>query len=326
MATPAIMTAWWHDFKFTPRAIYVRATDTTVPINWNNVKSVFSHLTYYSIEKLYSLRRLGKISAFSVHCVPARPRAWYLLWAAAYRAGIDLNAPADKADALVYFEDQTLISARSETPQDSLPGLNRHCRDISKSHVARIFEDIFGYSLSVNPLTYDGPMAVKSEINGAHDGHIVQGPLSDPSAVKAGWVYQRLIDTVDGDMATDLRCPTVGGKSPLIYIKRRPKDQRFANFNTSCTLAKTNDHLSAEEQEKLFAFCAAMKLDWGGLDILRDKADGRIYIVDVNKTDMGPPLALPVVDKFLSVSILSENLTRWLDDNISSRHTDMDAQ
>ena len=39
-----------------------------------------------------------------------------------------------------------------------------------------------------------------------------------------------------------------------------------------------------------------MKLDWGGLDILRERGTGRLYIVDVNKTDM-PPLALPFVDK-----------------------------
>lgn len=33
-------------------------------------------------------------------------------------------------------------------------------------------------------------------------------------------------------------------------------------------------------------------LDWGGVDVLRDRSSGRIYIVDANKTDMGPPVAL----------------------------------
>lgn len=326
MAKPALMTAWWRDFEISRRAIYVRATDTTVPITWANVKSVFSHISYYSLEKLYGLRRFGKKPTFSIHCVPSRPRAWYLLWATSYRAGLDLNAAANKADALLYFEDQTTIAERAQSPQDALPSINKNCRDISKSHVARIFEDIFGYNLAVDPQSYDGLMAVKSEINGAHDGHIIQGPCP----AKAGWVYQRLIDTVndgvDDDMTMDLRCPSVGGKIPLIFIKRRPAGQRFANFNASCTLEKTDDYLSADEQDKLSAFCAAMALDWGGLDVLRDKTDGRIYVVDVNKTDMGPPTALPMSDKFQAVNTLSDALTHWINDKVLQGHKNMDAE
>jgi len=51
-----------------------------------------------------------------------------------------------------------------------------------------------------------------------------------------------------------------------------------------------------------------MHLDWGGLDILRDASDGRIYIVDVNKTDMGPPLALPMKEKLSAVKTLGQAL------------------
>ena len=40
-----------------------------------------------------------------------------------------------------------------------------------------------------------------------------------------------------------------------------------------------------------------MKLDWGGLDVLRDRSEGRLYVVDVNKTDMGPPIAMALNDK-----------------------------
>ena len=38
-------------------------------------------------------------------------------------------------------------------------------------------------------------------------------------------------------------------------------------------------------------------LEWGGVDVLRDNASGKIYIVDANKTDMGPPVALNLGDK-----------------------------
>ena len=57
-----------------------------------------------------------------------------------------------------------------------------------------------------------------------------------------------------------------------------------------------------------------MKADWAGLDILRD-ADGRIYVVDVNKTDVGPIIALPCSDKIRSTALLA----RALDQMVGSR-------
>ena len=55
-----------------------------------------------------------------------------------------------------------------------------------------------------------------------------------------------------------------------------------------------------------------MHLDWGGMDVLRDKGDGRIYVVDVNKTDMGPPIALSIADKSKSVAILTKQLLKLI--------------
>ena len=37
------------------------------------------------------------------------------------------------------------------------------------------------------------------------------------------------------------------------------------------------------------AFCAAMGLDYGKLDIIRDRADQRLYILDANKTPRWDP-------------------------------------
>jgi hypothetical protein len=82
----------------------------------------------------------------------------------------------------------------------------------------------------------------------------------------------------------------------VVFIKRRPRAERFENHNTSVSLGDPKKLFSADEIEKIGVFAREMKLDWGGLDILRDRASGRLYIVDVNKTDM-PPLALPFIDK-----------------------------
>ena len=52
-----------------------------------------------------------------------------------------------------------------------------------------------------------------------------------------------------------------------------------------------------------------MGLDWGGFDILRDRADGQNYIVDVNKTDLEPVIALCWADKLRSMHRLSQALS-----------------
>ena len=71
---------------------------------------------------------------------------------------------------------------------------------------------------------------------------------------------------------------------------------------------RPQDVFTDAEIERLGAFSRAMGLDWGGLDVLRDRASGRLYVVDVNKTDMGPPIALPFLDKIAAVSRLGRAL------------------
>jgi len=54
----------------------------------------------------------------------------------------------------------------------------------------------------------------------------------------------------------------------------------------------TDDEIAVIER-----FAASIGLDWGGVDVLRDRQSGRIFIVDANKTDMGPPVALKLAAK-----------------------------
>jgi glutathione synthase/RimK-type ligase-like ATP-grasp enzyme len=62
-------------------------------------------------------------------------------------------------------------------------------------------------------------------------------------------------------------------------------------------LASTADVLSPEEVERIIRFCRRMGLDYGELDVLRHRDDGRIYIVDVNTTPWGPPIQLSTQGK-----------------------------
>lgn len=292
------MRLWWQDFNWSWRGVVVKDTGAKVSFSADVIGDVLTWLVYYVAEHIKTLFCRPE-SPLSICYLPRPPRPWYLFWAAAFRAGLTPASHLNGADAALYFDDNTYSDppALMHKPARSF---NFECRDISKSYVATLFEEVFGYDLSVDPENYTGPMVVKSEKNGAHDGAIINGPC----ARQKGWVYQRVVDNTSDGHVHDIRCPTIFGEIPLIYIKSRPITRRFDNMNATVKLVTPDSQLSREERDKVALFCRKMGLDWGGLDILRDKSDGLIYIVDVNKTDMGPPLSLPLRDKLKSTEIL----------------------
>ena len=158
------------------------------------------------------------------------------------------------------------------------PKLNARCLDISKSTVDRIWRDVSGRGLSLDPLTTSGPMVVKSEENATHDGRIITGPIRER---QPGFVYQRLVDTREGDHFAYLRPVILDGRIVLTYHKRQPLDDRFGSRPR--TWIAEPDVFSVEEEKALLDLAARIGLDYGEIDVLRD-ADGEIYVVDVNKT------------------------------------------
>ena len=150
-------------------------------------------------------------------------------------------------------------------------------------------ERAFGYPLALDPTTHVGEAVEKGEGNGLHDGHLVQCP----TARLAGKSYQRVIKTEGDDgWAYDLRTACVGGKPIVVFVKKKPAGARFSIQNTSVVVKLPDEVFSATELAQIECFCAEMKLDWGGLDVLREHASGRLYVVDVNKTDTGPAVVL----------------------------------
>jgi len=279
------------DFDWSWRGVRVRETGAEIRFSRDLAWDVWRGGLYIIAESLRP--RAEKLSGLSFALT--KPRPWYLIWGALRQAGL---RGATEAPIVLHFSDRTRLDAAA---LDNRMHINGTCGDISKSHVAKTFERIFGYSLSIDPEAAKGSYLEKGEENGVHDATIETRPK--PAA--AGRVYQRLIDnrTQDGTVL-DYRCPTVFGEVPLVFLKERPIDQRFANLNTRVRITTADTCFSEEEIEQISTFCAAMGLDWGGLDILRDAADGRLYIVDVNKTDMGPPLALPLKEKLAAVKTL----------------------
>jgi hypothetical protein len=292
---------WTSDVALRGRALQVKKTGAVIPLDRALASEAANWFGLYLALRARMAVKLFAPKGPAVWFAPDRPRPWYLIWAAAAWNGVRIARSPEEAEASFYFEDAT--TARPPRPLHGR-AFNYGCADISKSRVAQVFEEVFGYPLALDPERGFGPAVEKGEANGAHDGRQVWLPI----APRPARTYQRLVDNVEDGLAVDLRTPVVGGKPVLVFIKRRPATDRFANHNSAVTLVRPQDVFTDAEIEQLGAFSRAMGLDWGGLDVLRDRASGRLYVVDVNKTDMGPPIALPFLDKIAAVSRLGRAL------------------
>lgn len=295
--------SWFGDFEFGLRGLTVRKTGAFVPFTAAVFAEVGTWLLFFFA---VSAAKPEPGPPFTIAFHPDRARPWYLAWAVARLAGGRMTTQADRADVVMHFDDATYAP---NTPPPTKPGavlLNFACIDVSKSKVADAFAETFGYALRVDPKETTGPLVEKSEDNGVHDGRILEGP----APAQPGKTYQRLVDNRTGDLAfvEDLRTPLVGGETVVVFRKRREVSRRFANANATVAAARPEDVFTPEERNRLSAFAQRLGLDWGGVDVLRDRQEGRLYIVDVNKTDMGPPTALPLADKMRAARALAQAL------------------
>ena len=215
--------------------------------------------------------------------LPTRP---HLQWKVAALVGLRPQAPKAGVPATVmYFLDATGAGGGATPPP---PGaLNGGAVDLSKSRVMRVFEEVFGYGLEVDPRTYAGPIVAKGEQNAAHDGSVVEGPIDNPLP---NTVYQVAVDNTREDgTVEDLRSVVVGSAIPIVFRKHRPITNRFSNDNTHVEIAEAAEVFSEEERALIIRFARAFGVDLGELDVLRDRNTGRIYIVDVATTPHSPP-------------------------------------
>ncbi len=288
---------WTSDFIVEgPNSILVKKTGHRIRLDFHLIQDIFTWFTFFFFAQIWRIQRaLTGHKRPKIAFAPDQPRPWYLIWPVLHVAGARIVKNVEEADIVMQFDDSTETSiptALAHSPNAKT--VNFECTDISKSRVAEAFEIAAGYGLGVDPETYNGMIVDKSEINAAHDGRIVAGPFPK----EEGRAYQRLVDNeIPGGLVEDLRTCTVNGEPAIVFIKRRPLSRRFHNYNTEVFIKKPQDVFSADELDVIRAFSMEIKLDWGGVDVLRDAKDGRIYIVDANKTDMGPPVALPLGEK-----------------------------
>jgi hypothetical protein len=282
---------WFSDLSLTRHGLIVKKTGRRIGLAEITPSEFVKFCLYFAVVLMKGLAvRMTRPSGLSVWFAPDRPRPWYILWSAMTLSGIRFARTPASADVAFYFEDTT---QGVPPPAGNLVQLNSACNDISKSRVADVFANVAGYALRLDPRTHLGPAVEKSEANGLHDGRIVTCPC-DPAAGKA---YQHLVDSSDGTTAFDYRTTIIGRVPRFVLVKTKPAGDRFSMHNDTVSFRQLPDVFSPAELDIITRFAETMALDWAALDILRDSNSGRIYIVDVNKTDTGPAVDLSWHDR-----------------------------
>lgn len=233
---------------------------------------------------------------------PEMPSRRSTLYKISKRLGYILtNNPGINSKMAIFWEDTTIRGRYDELKQmaQRMPVINQHSDNILKTWVDDFFNEVFGYKTRINPLTFCGPAVMKSEYNARHNGSIVPCPLEK---AEPDTIYQIVINNRDADgFYEDLRIPVIGGKIPFVYRKLKADHMRFETAPEKAYVEETNNILSSEEQILVIEFARVIKLDFGEIDGLRNRDDGRLYLIDVNNTPYGPPanLAKEDVEKVL---------------------------
>ena len=245
---------------------------------------------------------------------PDRPAPLFVIYKIFLSLGFHLTTnPSEHCDIAVkwrntigtgnpFFPPEAALEELAHNRRD-LKILNMNCNDVSKKRVSAVFEEIFGYSTSVDPGIYSGKCVMKSNWNGLHVGEIIDCPTE---VRKEGFVYEKLINNEVGNgLVQDIRVPIFRKTIPFVYLKFRPVHERLVDrchTLSKTVMAEVSELLTEEEVEKINQFCEKIGLEYGEIDILRDRDNQKIYIVDVNNDPFGPPS--PISGDYSSTAIV----------------------
>ena len=252
-------------------------------------KSAFEYRKQYAGNTLFwnigvSSRVLAR-RARTVLFYPVKPHRWamdyQLCTLLGYRITSDPSQPYDAAisrQAATFLKPEVLETLGVQVSKI----INARAVDTSKHTSARSFAKVFGYELEIDPMSYHGPILVKSNLNATKDGRIVDGPLSNES-IQQNYVYQKLIDSrcESSGLELNYRVPIIGNSIPCVVLLFSNESERFIADCRYAWFEKSANVFSAREIEKLLLLAHELHIDYGEFDVLRDR-DGFIYVVDVN--------------------------------------------
>jgi hypothetical protein len=195
---------------------------------------------------------------------PDKPKEWNrIMWV--------INKLGIKKMPRFYWQTKTVCDF-----DDQGAGINRDCKDFSKSTVEQHFGYWFEYTSHI-PANGKGKAVIKSEKQAAHDGRIVDLPYQ----LQPHEICQKLINTG----GAECRVLVINGEASCVLLKQ--KDNGFGTGAKSFDFRTLEECFDEDFIEKFNMFCQSMLLDYAEVDVLRDVDDELFYIIDVNQCPGG---------------------------------------
>lgn len=162
---------------------------------------------------------------------------------------------------------------------------NDNLTNVSKKAVDECFTWAFGYSSLVSDY-YGGRCLSKANKQSRGDVRVVY--QKDEKNINDGIykysdqyrIHQKIIDTANNGICVEYRA-FIFGSDMFIVEKTKLERNRYKSNADGYRVVGASDIFSKGEMNNILLFCIASGLDFGEIDILRDK-DGLIYIVDIN--------------------------------------------
>jgi len=220
---------------------------------------------------------------------PQKPSSRNVIWKLCHLNAFKITSnPNEKFDIAFNWEDATFRKKDKILKKLSKNHnvFNIKCKDISKKKTGKTFKKVFKYPIIVNPKKINGKCVKKSNLNAQKDGQMIQCPAKK----EKGYVYEVLVNTeIQKGKLVDMRVPIMKDKIPFVYFRYKSLKDRFKDSKKpKASIIETKKVFSKQEISQILKFCKKLGLDYGELDILRDKKSKKIYIVDVNTTPFGP--------------------------------------
>ena len=83
-------------------------------------------------------------------------------------------------------------------------------------------------------------------------------------------------------------------------------------MNDKVEFVKTDTLFTQSEVERLNEFCSRIGLDYGELDVVRDSGSKQIFVLDVNKTPLGPPNGLSKTDTEIALRAYKKSFLNFI--------------
>jgi len=212
--------------------------------------------------------------------------------------GVELaESKEDDFDVLLYWSyhkgirplDEFLLAEAKKRHIINLGGW-----DTTKTCNEKVAKSIYGYNTVIDPFTFKGVMAEKSEKQGSHDLTIIDSVKEK----KKGYIYVELIDNrINETTVRDYRVFVYANKVELVLIKDKSIEDRFAGAIKSKIQVCNSplDEFSKEEIGQMEDFCRAYDTEFTELDVVRG-TDGRVHVLDNNNMPSYNPAIKPIFE------------------------------